>query len=81
MAMATKQDVQTAANIWERGEIIPNKSVMVDSPTNCDMCTHTALIDGKTIHGIWANLCLRHFHSHGVGLGAGKGQVLIWRKK
>lgn len=79
--MATAQDVQAAANIWEQGEIVLDKSVAVSFPILCDMCTHTALVDGKTINGPWANLCLRHFHSHGIGLGAGKEQVLIWRKK
>lgn len=79
--MATAQDVQLAANIWEQGEIIPDKSVVIYFPAICDMCTHTAMVDGKTINGPWANLCLRHFNSHGVGLGAGKGQVLIWRKE
>ena len=33
-----------------------------------------AAYDGKTKFGPWANMCEKHFKTHGVGLGTGKGQ-------
>ncbi len=49
---------------------------------NCDICTtqgftNTALYDGKTVYGPWANMCQAHFGSHGTGLGVGRGQRLV----
>ena len=37
-----------------------------------------ALYDGKTKDGPWAYMCEDHFKSHGVGLGTGRGQKLIY---
>lgn len=54
----------------------------------CDICKHEgaatinpAHYDGKTVMGPWANMCLTHFASHGVGLGTGRGQELIVGEK
>lgn len=46
----------------------------------CDICTKTIpvdalAIDGKTVHGPWANMCEDCFTFYGVGLGLGKGQT------
>ena len=45
----------------------------------CDvpMCTQVAVVDGKTVYGHWAYMCPRHFRTLGVGLGLGRGQVLV----
>ena len=47
----------------------------------CDFCgrsvrekDHRAFVDGKTIHGPWALMCIECYPDHGVGLGVGKGQ-------
>jgi hypothetical protein len=46
---------------------------------SCDIrgCSRDAVVDGKTVHGFWGYLCYVHFMSLGVGLGIGKGQVLV----
>lgn len=58
-------------------------SVVVSALKFCDFCrldgTETvAQYDAKTTLGPWANLCLAHFQWHGVGLGTGRGQKLIY---
>jgi len=35
------------------------------------------IIDGRTINGPWANMCVGHHKAVGVGLGTGRGQK--WR--
>jgi len=47
------------------------------SPVVCDMCSDTIVslfIDGKTIHGSWANMCTSCHAECGVGVGPGLGQ-------
>jgi hypothetical protein len=36
-----------------------------------------ARYDGATVHGPWAYMCEEHFQSDGVGLGTGRGQLLV----
>jgi hypothetical protein len=50
----------------------------------CDLCRAAtppertpAAVDGKTLQGPWGYLCVRHHTSMGVGLGEGRGQVLL----
>ena len=51
----------------------------------CDLCKNEnpdytpekAQYDGKTRYGIWGYMCERHFQTDGIGLGLGKGQLLI----
>lgn len=52
---------------------------VVTMPTlpKCTFCAATAQYDGKTLSGPWAYMCHRHFVELGVGLGLGKGQMLI----
>lgn len=59
-------------------------SVTVAKKPNCDICKYVegkdgveADYDGATTQGPWANMCERHFQSHGVGLGTGRGQRLV----
>ena len=42
----------------------------------CDLCRVECIewVDGKTIMGPWANMCLACHKRLGVGLGIGKGQ-------
>lgn len=55
---------------------------------DCDICANDpigkprrtpAIVDGKTVHGPWANMCEQHFDQYGVGLGTGRGQRLVLR--
>jgi hypothetical protein len=59
-------------------------SVVVSVIPPCDFCDPVqngrpvpAVVDGKTTHGPWANMCQDHFDMIGVGLGTGKGQRLV----
>jgi hypothetical protein len=50
----------------------------VDPPATCDICEQSlgaAFIDGRTVHGPWANMCEPCFAKHGVGIGQGRGQL------
>jgi len=40
-------------------------------------CSRDAVVDGRTVYGSWGYMCYLHFMDLGVGLGVGKGQVLI----
>jgi len=52
----------------------------------CDFCKTNltkqefppAYVDGKTHLGPWANMCIKCWNLHGVGLGIGKGQIYTW---
>lgn len=53
-------------------------NTVISPDKNCDFChTATAVVDGKTTMGPWANMCAEDFKLHGVGLGAGLGQRLV----
>ena len=61
-----------------------HESVIVDELPPCDICIEEgrqemAAVDGKTVHGPWANMCPEHYAQFGVGLGLGRGQQLILR--
>jgi hypothetical protein len=43
----------------------------------CDFCGAAAKYDGKTRMGPWAGMCEKDFKTYGVGLGLGRGQLLI----
>ena len=58
------------------------ESVVVSGTRYCDLCKPeqvVATVDGKTNFGPWANMCGKHFKAHGIGLGTGKGQQLIYK--
>lgn len=70
------------------GEHLAGDSVTVGTQRTCDICEYEegtpgtpALYDGKTVVGPWANMCERHFDSHGTGLGTGRGQRLVLGSK
>ena len=53
------------------------KRWMGPAPTHCDLCCAPitkVFIDGRTVHGCWANMCEACHSQVGVGLGTGKGQ-------
>ncbi len=78
--MATKEQVQEALNLFEKGEAIPGKAVLLSEPSRCSLCPNpVALVDGKTKYGPWGNMCIPCFAKNGIGLGVGRGQVLIWK--
>lgn len=37
-------------------------------------------VDGKTVLGPWAIMSVQSFHTYGVGLGVGKGQLYVHNK-
>ena len=78
--MSDKEQVKEALNLFEQGMAVPNKAVFTAIPERCSFCAHQALVDGKTTRIGWANMCLKHFIQVGIGIGLGKGQVLIWTK-
>jgi hypothetical protein len=54
-------------------------TVTVNQIPKCDIpgCTEQAYVDAKTIHGPWANLCVEHYKSLGIGVGKGLGQIYV----
>lgn len=55
-----------------------HEAVEIGEAKHCDFHPHlTAVVDGKTIFGPWANMCDECFEHVGVGLGLGRGQRLI----
>ena len=55
----------------------PKKKWMGIKPVNCNACETSfkeVFIDGKTIYGPWALLCLECHSKIGTGLGTGRGQ-------
>ncbi len=78
--MATREQVQLALNLFERGKEVPGMVTRIAQPNDCNFCFRaTALVDGKTVDGPWANMCAKCFMKYGVGLGVGRGQVLVWK--
>jgi transposase-like protein len=67
----------TERALLEKAKKAPHGIVKVHSRPKCDFCHKQSLVDGKTHFGPWANMCLDHFLSLGVGLGLGKGQFLL----
>ena len=48
------------------------------TPAECDICGVVIVdvfVDGKTVQGPWAMLCLQCHEIYGVGLGSGRGQL------
>jgi hypothetical protein len=68
-------------NILEKGEVVYGMSVRKQAM--CDICkVHHGIVapadvDGKTTMGPWANMCREHAICYGIGLGQGRGQVLL----
>lgn len=55
----------------------PLKEWLGTPPSSCDICRKPIIdsfIDGRTVHGPWANMCPTCFKREGVGLGTGHGQ-------
>lgn len=47
----------------------------------CDICQgyfHGKKIDGKTMIGPWADMCVDCFPEYGIGIGTGLGQAYVW---
>jgi hypothetical protein len=68
----------------ESGMRTAGESVKMREIPDCDICKYEehkdgvpAAYDGKTVHGPWGYMCEKHFGSHGIGLGTGKGQRLV----
>ena len=56
-----------------------DKRWMGEVPETCDVCDvqlskFTWWVDGRTVHGPWANMCPDCFEELGTGLGIGYGQ-------
>ena len=55
--------------------------VEVDALPKCDFCSAEAHVDGRTVAGPWAYMCVIDSVLHGVGLGLGSGQRLVLRRQ
>ncbi len=89
--MATKQELDRVEELREKGIAVAGLatiwfgSVGKNGWPDCDVCKHIegrhvpneAVVDGKTVNGPWANMCLMHFAQVGVGLGTGRGQAIL----
>src|SRR5262252_3587177 len=54
----------------------------LDTRPTCDLCkSRPAAIDGKTVYGPWAYMCVPCHDSVGLGLGMGRGQRLLIEPK
>jgi hypothetical protein len=71
----------TEKRLFEKAKKIPHGVVRVSERPKCDFCSESAIVDGKTCFGPWANMCLTHFLGLGIGLGLGKGQFLLVEEK
>lgn len=58
-----------------------SEEVLMLEKRNCDICGKLARYDGRTTGGSWAYMCEECFIEHGVGLGTGKGQKLIYKEE
>lgn len=58
-----------------------NTETVVRQFPKCDFCSEKAKYDARTRMGPWAYLCEKHFKEYGVGLGLGRGQMLILKKE
>lgn len=56
---------------------MPHIITLVKERPKCDFCDCPAIYDGKTEEGRWAYMCDKHFAVYGIGLGDGKGQILM----
>ena len=79
--MANKSDVLRVQRFLVSGEVLRGFSVRVRA-RDCDVCgmffiKRAAVADCQTRSGRWANLCLECFEEQGIGLGVGRGQVLL----
>jgi len=46
---------------------------------SCDFCNEPAKYDARMLRGSWAYMCNAHFEEHGIKLGLGYGQRLIFQ--
>jgi hypothetical protein len=54
-----------------------SNKVYVAVRPKCGFCGKPAEYDGATTQGPWAFMCEDHFLLDGVGLGTGRGQMLV----
>lgn len=51
---------------------------IVEAPNECQVCNQriqTVFVDGKTLAGPWAYMCVTCHDRYGIGLGTGHGQL------
>jgi hypothetical protein len=58
-----------------------SRIVEVSELPKCNFCDEHARYDGATSFGAWAFMCQKDWLSYGVGLGLGKGQLLLVDKQ
>lgn len=80
--MATADDMAVLENYLESKKIVRGTSVTYYEVIKCDVCASrnidkNAVVDGKTVMGAWSFMCKDHFRELGVGIGLGRGQVII----
>jgi len=66
---------------------VVKRGIAVRKKAYCDICSAhgeeaiPADVDARTKQGGWANLCWYHAEFHGIGIGAGYGQVLLKKEE
>lgn len=73
----SKAKPMTIGAVLESKQEKKPKPVMWLGEKKCNICNETCvdvLIDGRTIYGPWAVMCVACHKSKGVGIGTGKGQ-------
>jgi hypothetical protein len=73
----TYQPVDKAVRTMSRENAKPVKWAG-KRPKACDLCSVSLdgvdFVDGRTVYGPWANMCLPCHETSGLGLGTGLGQ-------
>jgi len=73
----TEEKIEEILGHNEKMKLKQHNETYVTEFPKCVFCDDSAVYDGKTTMGPWANMCNGHFRIYGVGLGLGKGQKLI----
>lgn len=84
--MASPADVEQVQRLIARNQHVTDLTVEGVDPNPCDVCRFVlkmpaprhAVVNGKTMHDVWAEMCEGCFREVGVGLGLGRGQVILY---
>jgi hypothetical protein len=57
-----------------------SRVITLSNLPSCSFCGEHARYDGATSFGAWAFMCQSDWLRYGVGLGLGKGQLLLLEK-
>jgi len=84
--MATTADITQVDELRTGGVEVRGLAFFDTDFGKCDVCpargvrpeaAMDAVVEGKTVFGVWGRMCPGCFREAGVGLGVGRGQVLL----